>query len=229
MISITMPEDKDNLKKTSPGKTTDRIPRREIIIGIISIIITIGLGVTAIIFKDTLMAEARTAGYGLIAVVIVSFLAGSILSFVTVPIPYWFLVVTLPAALAIRWGIFAPVFVALSSALGTTVGHMPTFMIGYGGRSISRKLTNRFSNNWYGRWYHKVIRWSAKHGWIAVFLNSALFNPVHLPMDIAFGTLRYPPWKYFVYSYMGNFVKSSLLAFAGFYGLGSLLRILGLQ
>ncbi|MBN1367531.1 MAG: VTT domain-containing protein [Dehalococcoidales bacterium] len=204
-----------------------RILKREIIVGVSAIVITIGLCVAAILYKDTIMNTAASLGYGLTGILLVSFLAGSILSFTAVPIPYWILVFTLPTALAANWGILAPFAVGLTSALGATLGHMPTFMIGYGGRSLPGKLSNRFSNNWYGRWYKKIITWSEKHGWIAVFINSAIFNPIHLPMTVAFGTLRYPPWKFFLYSFLGNSVKSLLLAFCGYYGLTWLLKFIG--
>lgn len=210
------------------NKTKAIAPKREIIVGIIAILVTIGFCVGAIIYKDELMNTAATLGYGLIGILLVSFLAGSILSFTAVPIPYWILVFTLPTALSTNWGILAPVAVGLTSALGATLGHMPTFMIGYGGRSLPSKLSNRFSNNWYGRWYKRIIVWSEKHGWIAVFINSAIFNPIHLPMTVAFGTLRYPPLKFFTYSFLGNSVKSLILAFCGYFGLTWLLQLFGI-
>jgi len=209
------------------NKSSVRTTKREIIVGITAIVLAIGLCVAAIIYKDEIMVTAAGFGYSLVGMVIVSFLAGSILSFTAVPIPYWILVFTLPTALATTWGILAPVAVGFTSALGATLGHMPTFMIGYGGRSLSNKLSTRFSNNWYGRWYNKIIKWSEKHGWIAVFLTSAIFNPIHLPLTVAFGTLRYPPYKFFLYSFLGNSVKSLFLAFAGYYGLTSLLDLFG--
>ncbi len=203
------------------------VPKREIFTGILAIIITIGLMVAAFLYKDQIMKSAATFGYGLLGVLIVSFLAGSILSFTAVPIPYWILVFTLPTVLAAKWGILAPIAVGFTSALGATLGHMPTFMLGYGGRSLSTRLSDRFSNNWYGRWYKRIMSWSEKHGWIAVFLTSAVFNPIHLPMTVAFGTLRYPPLKFFLYSFLGNSVKSLFLALCGYYGLTSLLKLFG--
>ena len=197
------------------------ISKREIITGILAIIVTIGLGVAAVMYKDVLINYA--AGYSLIGILVISFLAGSLLSFTAVPLPYWILVFTLPSVLAMRWGLLAPFLVALVSALGTTVGHMPTFMIGYGGRSLSEKITSRFNN----RLYQRLINWSKKHGWIAVYVNSAIINPVHLPMTIAFGTLCYPPWKFFVFSFLGNTTKGLFFALSGYFGLTSLLHFLG--
>jgi membrane protein DedA with SNARE-associated domain len=217
--------------KTPETPTTNQngvpIPKREIYVGILAVVITIALCVAAIVYKDQIMKTASSFGYGLLGILFVSFLAGSIISFTAVPVPYWILVFTLPTALAKTWGILAPVSIGLTSALGATLGHMPTFMLGYGGRSLSAKLSNRFGNSRYGQWYQRVINWSQKHGWIAVFLTSAFFNPIHLPMTVAFGTLRYPPLKFFIYSFLGNAVKNLFLAFAGYFGLTSLLRLFG--
>jgi membrane protein DedA with SNARE-associated domain len=211
-----------NVPEPVPGEGTKfRISMREIIIGILVIIVTIGMGAAAIIYKDIIINYA--AGYSLVGVLVISLLAGSILSFTAVPLPYWILVFTLPTVLAERWGLLAPISVGLISALGATAGHMPTFFIGYSGRSLSTKISARFNS----RIYQRVINWAKKHGWIAVFINSAIINPLHLPMTIAFGTLCYPPWKFFLYSLLGNAVKGLVLAFGGYYGLTSLLKVIG--
>ena len=172
----------ENEEHKLPAPKKPRSNKRALIIGIISILVTIGLGFLAIAFQDALMQYA--AGYSLLGVLVISFLAGSLLSFTAVPVPYWALVIALPTALAPRWGLLAPFAVGLISALGATIGHMPTFMIGYSGKQFSESITSRL-NPRLTRWYNRIINWSHKHGWIAVFLTSAVFNPIHLPMTIA--------------------------------------------
>jgi membrane protein DedA with SNARE-associated domain len=199
--------------------------KRDLTIGIFSVLATVALCVLAIMYQDEIMKYA--AGYSLLGVLVISFLAGSLLSFTAVPVPYWALVLALPTALAEKWGILAPFAVGVISALGATIGHMPTFMLGYSGRAISDRITSRLGPR-LTRWYQRVISWSQRHGWIAVFLTSAVFNPFHLPMTVAFGTLRYPPWKFFIYSLLGNCVKSLFLAFIGYYGLTSMLKYFGI-
>lgn len=201
-----------------------RWPPKEAYFGALGIVATIALSVVAIYYKDELMGIAFMAGYSLAGMLIVAFLAGSVLSLTAVPVPYWLLVFTLPSVLASRWGLLAPVWVGLISALGTTLGHLPTFMIGYGGGSLSQRVTGRFSH----RLYDRAIEWARRHGGWASFAISAVFNPLHLPMTVAIGALRFPPLKFFLFSLLGNAVKSLFLAFAGYYGLSSLLRFLGL-
>jgi membrane protein DedA with SNARE-associated domain len=198
-------------------------PKREIYLGILGIVVTIGLCVTAIYYKDDLMRMTYMAGYSLLGVLIISFIAGSLLSFTAVPVPYWLLVFTLPSVLAANWGLLAPVWVGLTSALGCTLGHLPTFMIGYGGRSLSQRVTTKFNN----RFYNRAMEWAQRHGSWAVFAMSAMFNPLHLPMTIAIGALRFPPPKFLLFSFLGNTVKSLFLAFCGYFGLTSLFGFLG--
>lgn len=198
-------------------------PRKEILFGVLAIVITIGLCVTAIYYKDDLMSMTHLAGYSLLGMLIVAFIAGSTVAITAIPIPYWLLVLTLPGILAPHWGILAPIWVGLISAVGASLGHLPTFMIGYGGGSLSRKVTTKFKN----RFYTRVMDWAQRHGSWAVFGMSAILNPIHLPMTIAMGALRYPPHKFFLFSLLGNTVKSLFLAFCGYFGLGSLFHFLG--
>jgi len=200
-------------------------PKKGIFFGALAIAVTVLLCVAVIYYQDDLVKIAYIGGYSLLGVLIIAFLAGSILSFVAVPVPYWLLVFTLPSVLAPQWGLLAPVAIGFTSALGTTLGHLPTFMLGYGGSALSQRVTTRIK--W--GWYNKAIGWTQKHGAWASFIMSAMFNPAHLPMTIAIGALRFPPPKFLLYSFLGNSVKSLFLAFAGYYGLISLLRFIGIS
>jgi len=199
-------------------------PKKDVYIAVVTIGVTIAICAAAIYYRDTLMNIANMAGYSLFGVLIVSFVAGSAFSFTAVPVPYWMLTFTLPNVLAEQWGIWAPLWVGLTSALGCTLGHLPTFMIGYGGGNLSRGVTTRINN----RFYTKTMEWAQRHGSWASFAMSAMFNPIHLPMTIAIGALRFPPPKFLLFSFLGNAVKSLFLAFCGYFGLSSLLHFLGI-
>ena len=201
-----------------------RWPKKGVYLGALALVVTIGLCVAAIYYKDTLLNIANVAQYSLLGMVVVAFIAGSTFSFVAIPVPYWLLVFTLPSVLAPQWGLLAPLAIGLTSAVGTTLGHLPTFMIGYGGGSLSQRLDVMVNN----RFYNRAIEWARKHGSWAVFVMSAMLNPLHLPMTIAIGALRYPPLKFFLFSFLGNMVKSLVIAFCGYFGLRSLLNLIGL-
>ena len=208
----------DGAVETEQPVKQSRIKKRELFLGSLALVITIGLCVAAIHYRDELMGISWVAQFGLIGVLIAAFIAGSTFSITAIPVPYYLLVLALPTIIAEEWGILAPVWVGLLSALGSSLGQLITFLIGYGGRGISQKFSSKIS----GRFYDRAISWAERHGSLAVFLMSAVFNPLHLPMTIAIATLRYPPHKFFIFCFLGSAVKSLILAFAGYYGVGSL-------
>ncbi len=200
-------------------ETKQRWPKKEIILGSLSIVITLGLVAALIYYKDELMGIASVANYGLLGLFIIAFLGSGLPSMTAVPVPFWLLVLTLPSVLASRWGILAPVWIALITALGISLGQLLTFMVSYGGRSLSQKLATKFNN----RFYNRAMGWAQRHGSWAVFVMSAIFNPIHLPMTIAIAALRYPPQKFFFFCFLGALVKSLFIAFSGYFGLGSII------
>jgi membrane protein DedA with SNARE-associated domain len=198
--------------------------KKNIIVGVLSLLITISICVVAIYYKDYLLDTKYLATYGLLGMLIVAFLGGSILSLIAVPVPYWLLVFTLPSIVAPQFQIGAPILVGLVSGLGATLGQLLTFVLGYGSRDLSEKLVCKFNSGLYDR----AMNWAQRHGSVAVFVMTALANPLHLPLSIAMASLRFPIWKYFLYSLLGNVFKSSLIAFCGYFGLTSLFKLLGI-
>jgi membrane protein YqaA with SNARE-associated domain len=223
----TQPEE---AKTSKPEEAKPHRAKRDIIIGAITIAVTVAVCVLAIVYQDELMEMAHWAGYSLLGVFIVSLVTGSVFAFVAIPVPYWLLVVTLSSVLAPQWGLLAPVFVALTSSFANTLGHMPTFMIGYGGGKTYQGIARFFGARIDAKkdegaktgFYTRCVNWAKRHGSWAVFAMSAMFNPLHLPMTIAIGSLRYPPWKYFIFAFLGNSVKNLFLAFCGYFGLTSI-------
>jgi len=206
----------------------ERGPRRGIFLGTLAVVVTVGISGTAIYYaiyyKDQLMGMAHLTSYGLLGVLIFAFIAGSIMAVVAVPIPYVILVFTMPGLLAPQWGILAPVFVGLIAALGASLGQLLTYMISYGGSNLYQRFTFTTKN----RFYHRAMDWARRHGSLAVFVMSAVVNPIHLPMTIAIAALRFPPLKFFFFCLLGNIVKSSFIAFCGYFGLSSLFRFIGI-
>jgi membrane protein DedA with SNARE-associated domain len=198
--------------------------RREVWLSAVAVLLTIAFGVAAIYYKDALMSITHIARYSLLGVFVIAFLAGSVLSITAVPVPYIIVVFTLPSVLARQWGLLAPVWVGLVSALGASLGQFLTFIIAYGGSHLSQRLSSRIANGNGSR----VMEWAKRHGSWAVFVMSAVFNPFHLPMTMAIAVLRYPVWKFFLFSLLGNAVKSLFIAFLGYYGLSSVFNLLGL-
>ena len=208
----------------SHGSQGTKVRKKDVVLGVAAAIPTLVLSVLGIVYRNELASMSGMVGYSLAGMLIISFLAGSLLSFTAVPVPYWLFVFTLPTILAPKLGISAPVIVALVSALGATLGHMPTFFLGFGGSSLAQKMFSRFDS----RFHERALGWAKKHGAWASFLISAVFNPIHLPMTIAMGMIKYSPFKFFIFSFLGNTLKGLFLAFAGYYGLNWILHFLGM-
>jgi membrane protein DedA with SNARE-associated domain len=209
-------------KEATPALARIEWTKKDIILSVLAIGATIILCAATIYYRDDIMGVANIASYSLLGVLVISLTAGSLLSLTAIPVPYWLLVFTLPSTLTPQWGILAPIAVGLASALGSSLGHLPTFMLGYGGRSLSNRVLTKFTH----RFHHKIVAWVQKHAAWASFLTSAVFNPLHLPITIAIGALHFSPLKFFFYTFLGNTVKSLFLAFSGYFGLNSLLRFL---
>ncbi|MFH1032378.1 MAG: VTT domain-containing protein [Chloroflexota bacterium] len=204
-------------------ETKPRLRKRDISRFLLAAILVVAVSLAVIYYGDNLMSMTLVARYSLIGMLAVAFLAGSTLSFIPVAVPYWLLLFTLPGVLAGQWGILAPVSVGLASALGCALGHLPTFMLGYSGTGLSRKVTTSKIPV-----FNKAMEWANKRGAWAVFVMSAIPNPAHLPVTMAIGALRYSPTKFFIFSLLGNTVKSLTLAFCGYFGITSLFRFLGM-
>ena len=162
--------------------------------------------------------------YGYPFVFIVSFLAGCSLPN---PAPYIVVVFTLSTVLN-------PALVGAISGLAAGIGGTLIYLFGRGGRKLFPKLAILFPNTGTGtgtvaRWTSRVVDWAQRRGSIVVFLMSAVFNPLFVPMALAMGTLRFRLLKFFFWCWVGNTVKSMLIAYCGYFGLGSLLRWFGMD
>jgi membrane protein DedA with SNARE-associated domain len=101
------------------------------------------------------------------------------------------------------------------TAVAASLSQFTTFLIGYGGRTFSEKLSRRFTPETYDH----AVAWMKRTGPWAVFLMTFFPNPLHLPMTIAIALLRYPPYLFLLYSFLGIGLRSFIIAFGGYYGI----------
>ena len=154
---------------------------------------------------------AQLQGYGYLGIFIISLLATSIM---VLPIPHAALVFTLG-------GVLNPALVGVTSGLGASIGAMTIYLTGYGGHSLFRNSNDAI--------YSWLVKWIQRRGSVAVFIMSAVFNPLFIPMTITLGILRFRLWKFFLLCWAGQTVKSLTLAYCGYFGLGILFRWLGIS
>jgi membrane protein DedA with SNARE-associated domain len=124
-----------------------------------------------------------------------------------------------------------PLIVGILSGIGSGVGGTLIFLFGRGGRKLFSNVNFSYldSDRVVVRWTGRIMHWARNRGSMAVFLMSAIFNPVFFPMAMAIGTSRYKLWKFFFMCCAGNIVKSLFVAYMGYYGLGWVLRMIGLN
>jgi membrane protein DedA with SNARE-associated domain len=124
--------------------------------------------------------------------------------------------------------------VGLVSGFAAGIGGTLVYLFGRGGRRLFPKLGSLFpemgdGSGFVSRWTSRIVGWAQRRGSIVVFVMSAVFNPLFAPMAIAMGTLRFRLFKFFLMCWAGNTVKSMFVAYCGYFGLGSLLRWLGIS
>jgi len=67
-----------------------------------------------------------------------------------------------------------------------------------------------------------------RKGSLTLFILSAVLNPFFYPAALAAGALRFGIRRYFLICWAGKTIKGLTVAYAGYWGLRGLLRILGM-
>lgn len=122
----------------------------------------------------------------------------------------------------------APLFVGLVCGLGESLGALSVYATGY---SSTRPLSENPANLRPGRisrWYRRLMGLLEKRGSLMLFFLSAVMNPFFYPTSLAYGASRFGIRRYFLICFAGKTIKCSLIAFAGYFGLTGLFRVLGI-
>ena len=149
--------------------------------------------------------------YGYLGLFIISVLAGST---ALVPVPGVLVVFTLGAVMKY------PVLVGAVAGLGEAVGAISIYMLGYGGRSFFKDINNST--------YLRIVDWVQRKGSLGVFVMSAVVNPLFYPLTVAVAMMKLHLWKFFLNCWAGKTVKDIALAYAGYFGIWAVLRLLGI-
>lgn len=171
-----------------------------------ALLLTLLLCFTAIYYWEYVR---ELGNYGYPGVFIISIFAGATIA---VPVPALFVVFTLG-------GVLNPAIVGATSGLGEAVGGMAVYITGYGGGRAFQKIKHPL--------FSRMVDWVQRRGSLAVFIMSAIFNPFFYPLTMAAGLTRLGLWKFFLTCWGGKTVKGMVVAYAGYFGLRSLLRLLG--
>lgn len=188
-------------------------------LGIAGIIVTALMAVAVVYYWKWVQA---LEGWGYFGAFLISILGGAT---IVIPVPMLAVQFALGAVLKPEIGdFFGPIFVGLAAGLGETVGALSIYMTGYGGGTA-------FANSKHSKIqaaYDRLEKWMERRGSITLFVLSAIVNPFFYPAALTAGALRFGVQRYFIICWSGKTIKGLTVAFAGYWGLRGLLRLLGM-
>ena len=193
--------------------------RWEYWIGGIGLALTIAVIVAVILHWEEIRHLGR---YGYLGAFLISVFGGAT---VIAPIPMTPTVFVLGAVTKPDFAPYlGPVFVGAAAGIGETIGGIAIYMTGYGGGAalLAKKHTRLQAM------YDRILGWMSRRGSLMLFILSAVINPFFYPAALACGALRFSMKRFFLICWCGKTIKGICVAAAGYWGLGSLLRALGI-
>jgi len=194
------------------------IKRWEYWIGVAGVVLTVGVALAVILYWADVQA---LWGYGYLGAFLIGIFGGA--TYIA-PVPMTPIVFVLGTVLKPSFAPYlGPVFVGVAAGLGETVGGLTIYMTGYGGGAalVSSKHGKIQAV------YSRLSRWMERRGSLILFIFSAVLNPFFYPVAIAAGAMRFSLKKYIIICIVGKSFKGITVAAAGYWGLGSILRALG--
>ena len=186
-------------------------PKAAYILGIVGLVLSLLMAVSVVYFWEFI----RTLeGYGYLGAFLISILGGAT---IIIPVP-------MLAVIFALGGVLTPYWVGIAAGLGETVGALIIYMTGHGGGAA-------LSNIKYGKIqaaYSRLMHWMERRGSWTLFVLSAVLNPFFYPAALAAGAMRFGLRRYFLICLAGKLIKGITVAYAGFWGLRGLLRMLGM-
>jgi len=186
-------------------------PKAAYILGIVGVVLSLLMAVAVVYFWEYVQT---LKGYGYLGAFFISILGGAT---IIIPVPMLAVVFALG-------GVLTPYWVGVAAGLGETVGALIIYMTGHGGGTA-------LSNIKYGKIqavYLRLMHWMERRGSWTLFVLSAVLNPFFYPAALAAGAMRFGLRRYFLICLAGKLIKGITVAYAGYWGLRGLLRMLGM-
>jgi membrane protein YqaA with SNARE-associated domain len=194
------------------------IKRWEYWIGVAGVVLTAGVIVAVILYFDDIQA---LGGYGYLGAFLIGVFGGA--TYIA-PVPMLPVIFVLGTVLRPSFAPYlGPVFVGIAAGLGETIGALTIYMTGYGGGAALASVKHAKVRAIYSR----LSRWMERRGSLVLFIFSSVINPFFYPIAITAGATRFGLKKYILICIVGKTIKGITVAAAGYWGLGSILRALG--
>jgi len=193
--------------------------RWEYYLGIAGLAMTVGIAVAVVLYWDDIR---NLQHYGYLGAFFISLFGGAT---VIAPIPMTPVVFALGTVMKPEFAPYlGPVFVGMAAGLGETIGGISIYMTGYGGGTA---VLNGINQSRFHRIYQWVMSWMERRGSLVLFVLSAVLNPFFYPAAIVAGATRFGIRRYILICWLGKTIKGISVAAAGYWGLGALLRSMG--
>lgn len=185
--------------------------RWQFILGIVGIVITTVVAVASVYYWEFVK---QLGVYGYAGAFFISILGGAT---ILIPVPMLAVVFALG-------GVLIPYWIGIIAGLGETLGALTIYMTGYGGgAALLNMKPGRMQTA-----YERLMGLMERRGSWTLFLLSAVLNPFFYPAALAAGAVRFGIRRYFLICWAGKTIKGFTVAYAGYFGLRWLLRLLGM-
>lgn len=148
--------------------------------------------------------------YGYPGVFLINLIGSATIFF---PVPAFALTFALGAVLN-------PWILGIVASLGSAIGEFTGYYLGYGSQEVLKKR--------YGKWLKRMRKFSEKR---SMFLAIIVIAATPIPTDlggILAGMAKYDARRFFVAMLIGKMINYTLIAWAGFYGLGWISEAFGI-
>lgn len=107
-----------------------------------------------------------------------------------------------------------PFGVALAASIGGTLGEISGYLAGFSGQAIIERMDL----------FKKIQPLVNKYGGYAIILLAAIPNPFFDLAGIAAGGLKMPMVRFLIFVWIGQLIKMTVFALAGYYSIGWLIK-----
>lgn len=165
---------------------------RAVLARLLALAFVIAISVTIFLYRDQAEQLAR---YGYPGIFLFSLLA-----YATVLLPAPGIAVVFSMG-----GVINPFGVALAAGAGAALGELSGYLIGYSSQIVAEK----------SELYQRLVGWMRSNGALAVFVISAIPNPLFDVAGAAAGSLKMPYPKFLFWCWLGQTLKMLVIALLG--------------
>lgn len=169
----------------------------------LAFLLALSITVFIFLFRDHLAGYEK---YGYLGVFLVNLLGSG-----TVILP-------VPALLVVYLGggVWNPLLVGLVGGLASALGELTGYLLGYSGQGL---IENQAL-------YKRMEGWMKRKGFLTILILSIIPNPLFDIAGMAAGALRFPLRLFLLSAFIGKSAKMIALAYAGFYSLPLVERLI---